>query len=574
MIAGRRLVVPRPAPWLYLGYAIACYLVAEWVLAGRVGPALDDGWIYLSFARGFVEGDPFSYPGADGPVAAVTAPLWSFVLAAAMFVGGASALTAKVVGVLVLVGVVIAVGRLARAATGDVQLARMVQILVALSPRVVWSGLSGMEAGLGIALLAFGLALHLERRDASAMRWSIAAVVLALAGWSRPESFVFLLCAALHRRRLGALGIAVALTATFPVYHLLVYGFPLPLPFYAKQVPGAPLEVLREQGVIAGLMAGCTHVARQFASAFAMLGAMSPFLLPGLVVGIGRGLRTRNGVPFLAISILAFVVARGSLGTQTPTFQQGRYFVQLWPLFVVVCLSGFDFARIGWRIALAVLAVVGIAFVLDPVLASSLSFDRIDRAFPRDPTRLGLALCWVPAALGVVFALGGAFANRGREKSVPLPPPLLLLGWAVAGLCFGAVRHGQGVRDTFEMNVAMARHVAAEVPSGEMVACHDLGALGWFARRPLLDLAGLANTAVAFAPRDADGRVDIVAILERERPPWLCLTDDMLGKLNPSGRLPAGLATWTEIPAARITSIVNVTVLGDVYRLIRLEWSP
>ena len=53
--------------------SVLAYLVLELLLAGRVGPALDDGWIYLSFARGFLEHDAFSYPGSDGPAAAITA---------------------------------------------------------------------------------------------------------------------------------------------------------------------------------------------------------------------------------------------------------------------------------------------------------------------------------------------------------------------------------------------------------------------------------------------------------------------------------------------------------------------
>ena len=36
--------------WLALALTSSVFLAAEGWLAGRVGPALDDGWIYLSFA--------------------------------------------------------------------------------------------------------------------------------------------------------------------------------------------------------------------------------------------------------------------------------------------------------------------------------------------------------------------------------------------------------------------------------------------------------------------------------------------------------------------------------------------
>lgn len=554
------------------GVAALAYLVVEHAMAGRVGPALDDGWIYLAFARGFLEGDAFSYPGAEGPAAAITAPLWSFTLALAMAIVGASAATAKALGIGVLVFATFAAGRLARAATGDARLAVFAALIVALSGRVVWASTSGMEAGLSTALASLGLALHLERRDAPLARWLAAAGVLALAGWSRPENFVFLLLAGLHRRSVVSLACAAALVATFPAFHQVVYGFPLPLPFYAKAVPGAPLAVLREQGLLAAAAAFVEHALRQFASTFALLGAMLPLLVPGLVAGVRRGMRARDGVPFVALALGAFVLARSALGAQTPSFQQGRYFVQLWPLFVVVALRGFDFGRRGGVVTVVVAGITAAGFLVEPALSAHLAFDRLDRAFPQDAARLVRALAWGPAAAFGAVAIAWGFRRDVLERGVPAPLRTAAAAWLLASVAFGALRNGEGVRDTFAMNVAMAENVAREVPAGGLVACHDLGALGWFARRPLVDLAGLATKDVAFAARDAGGVVDFVAMLERFRPRWLCLTDDMLAKLNPQGRLPPAVTGWAEIESARITSAVNVTVLGDVYRLIRIDW--
>lgn len=552
--------------------AALAYAGVELAIAGRLGPALDDGWIYLAFARGFLEGDAFSYPGAEGPAAAITAPLWSFVLALAMALFGATATTAKLLGLGVLWFAVAATARLGRAATGDARLAALAALVVALSGRVVWASGSGMEAGLGTALTALGLALHLERRTASLTRWLPAAVVLALAGWSRPENFAFVMLAALHRRSLAALGVAALLVAVFPVFHQLVYGFPLPLPFYAKAVPGAPLAVLRREGVLPALGAFFEHALRQSASVFAMLSAMLPVLVPGLVAGVRRGLLAKDGVPFLAFALLAFVLARGTLGAQTPSFQQGRYFVQLWPLFVIVALRGFGAGARSSRLTIVLAVLLGTGFLLEPELAAHLAFDRLGRGFPSDATRLAVALAWAPALLFALVTIACGCRRRVLEQGVPAPRFALGVIWLATGLGFGALRNAEGVRDTYAMNVVMAENVAREVSPGELVACHDLGALGWFARRPLVDLAGLATEEVAFAPRDARGVVDFVAILERFRPRWLCLTDDMLAKLNPDQRLPPSIVGFAEVERARVVSQVNVTVLGDVYRLMRIEW--
>ncbi len=319
--------------------------------------------------------------------------------------------------------------------------------------------------------------------------------------------------------------------------------------------------------------AAIVQIGQQFASVIAMLGAGLPLILPGLLRGLHRGLKQRDGVPFLALAGAGFVVARGLLGMQAPTFQQGRYFVQLIPLFVVIGLHGFDRLRIDVTVVLAVAASVACGFLVDPSQSAALAFDFIRREPMPSDLRLQLALCWVPFGIAVLLAVLGLLwlPESPTRRSVGLTPALVV--WLLIAAGFGAVHHGEGVRDTYAINVAMAENVAKLVPERELVACHDLGALGWSARRPLLDLAGLASSEVAFAPRDAKGRIDVVAILERLRPGWLCLTDEMLDKLNPDKRLPDGLVGWNELEAARVTSHENVTVLGDVYRLIRLTWA-
>jgi hypothetical protein len=50
--------------------------------------------------------------------------------------------------------------------------------------------------------------------------------------------------------------------------------------------------------------------------------------------------------------------------------------------------------------------------------------------------------------------------------------------------------------------VDTARWVAANTPPGSRVAAHDIGALGYFGQRPLIDLAGLITPDVIPFIRD------------------------------------------------------------------------
>ncbi|MBI5853447.1 MAG: hypothetical protein HZB39_20750 [Planctomycetes bacterium] len=553
--------------------AIASYLGAELVMAGEVGPAQDDGWIYFSAARSFVEGDWFSYPGHEGPVAAITGPLWSFVLAIAMSVGGASAVTAKVVGLAMYGAVLRATWFLAHTATDDRRLAWIATLVVAVTGRILWSSLSGMEGGLGTALVLTGMAMHLRQRDAPLRRWLPAAVVLTAAGWARPENHAFLLIAALHRRSLFALAAATALAALFPLYHLGVYGIAAPLPLFAKALPDAPWSVLRDRGALAGLGALLAAMVQQVGSVLGLLVSFVPFLVPGFLTGWREGRRARNGVGFLVASLVGFTLVRSALGAQPAVTQQARYFIQLWPLFLIVCLHGLDFARRGRGLPIAILVALAAAFVLDPRLASYQAFDFVGPDSPFGPERLVVALFWLPVALAISIALAGWF-SRGATGRAGTPPVAIIAAWLALSLAVGAHHHGSGVRDTFDLNVRMARNVNAETRPGELIACHDIGALGWFADRPLLDLVGLANPEVTFHPLHHDLGRWFGAILSTHRPRWLCVTDTMLGNLNPNAAPVPGLASLREVERARVHSEVNITVAGSRYHLIELTWQP
>ncbi len=75
-----------------------------------------------------------------------------------------------------------------------------------------------------------------------------------------------------------------------------------------------------------------------------------------------------------------------------------------------------------------------------------------------------------------------------------------LLG--VAFWLFGAWTYAQDVAFIESEMVVTARWVAANVPDGELVAAHDIGALGYFDHHALVDLAGLVSPEVVPFIRD------------------------------------------------------------------------
>ena len=117
---------------------------------------------------------------------------------------------------------------------------------------------------------------------------------------------------------------------------------------------------------------------------------------------------------------------------------------------------------------------------------------------------------YVMPVIPLVVALGlGGLAGLLRPRSVqPLERVLGRAAWAAVvllGLIFwgwGALLYRRDVRIIETEMVAAARWVATATPPGAVIAAHDVGALGYFGGRPILDLAGLISPDVIPFIRD------------------------------------------------------------------------
>jgi hypothetical protein len=558
------------------------YLAAEVLVAGTLGLPLDDGWIHCAYARNLARGAGLSLANPGEWIPGSTAPLWTFLLAGLFQVLGPGLLAAKVLGIGCAVFALWAVARLVRTATGSELQAGVAVLVLAATPRFVAGAVSGMEVPLYVALCAFGLAEHLGHRTGSLQRWCLAPLLLALAGWARPELFVFVGLVAAHRfagtwRRdrawaLSALALPVLFLLPYPAYHLALYGHPLPTTFYVKAADESLFSVWSLQGAGPALRQGAANALREAAAFLSYVPGHLPLLAVGLWSGVRRGWQQRNGVPFLAVSLLLFAAARGLLSYTGPWVQSGRYFAHAWPLVLAIAVHGVAHTRALVPLSAALLALAlaaafaAVTLLPDPGL------------FLWDVGRVTPALAahepwwiWAPGALFLAVALAA-----GAGQPAPAAPRHLRVCGILCGVYLlasnvpGAWLHGRHVLDTNTVNVAMAREVARRIPREERIACHDIGALGFFTEHRLLDLAGIASPEILFERR-TPGRPPAVAWhLMALRPRYLCVLDGWLGKLFPEQQPIAGLQRWNEVH--RITHKDNVTVGGEVYYLYELVW--
>ena len=263
------------AAWRPALVILAVLAAAAWgtALERRVtspGFPLDDTWIHLQFARNVAEGQGFSFnPGVAS--SGSSAPLWTLVLALPLVLGLGPIASAKVLGIALVAVTALSASELARRLSGSPWAGLLAGMAVAVTPRMVWAGLSGMEAPLYTALATLAMVAYAGALDNPRADRGLWGLLAGLAGWARPETFVaaailaaawFLGGARDGTRRLvpgwwRPLVVLAATMAAFVAFNLYVGGRPLPNTFYAKNygmgtavslAEGRPLDALIDVG--------------------------------------------------------------------------------------------------------------------------------------------------------------------------------------------------------------------------------------------------------------------------------------------------------------------------------------
>ncbi len=532
----------------YVGYAAA---------HGYAGFPLDDGWIHQTYARNLVETGAWAY--VPGEVSAgSTSPLWTLILALGYALGAPFRVWTAVVGGLSVAAVAVAAGWVARRLTscpvrvqgrtgeketadltplfplsargegeagggGEVALrglcgifgrmddtpswlarkgtngekpkrgrrerteeaedptsgiekrrrrldaptleppsagawwpvpAAVAALACALEWHLLWAGASGMEtalfAALALAVLGGAMALAREGRpDGRPWAWLGWGLVGGAAFLTRPEG---LLPVALG----GACLLAVRRGdwtqgrrgAALQRYTLAAAGFlalAVPYLMFNWKASGAvlPNTFYAKQAEYREIVESVPWLVRAARVAGVQFVGGSALLVPGMVAAWREIGRRRDWVGFLPLAWWAATVAL--YATRLPvTYQHGRYEMPVIP----------------------VLLVYG-----------------------------------APGTLALVSAAKGR-AGRILSRALALAACAVLLAFAVVG----ARAYLADVRIIDTEMVDVARWLDANTPQDAVIAVHDIGAVGYFTRRRLVDLAGLVSPEVVPFIRD-EGRL-------------------------------------------------------------------
>jgi hypothetical protein len=456
-----RIKTARPDVWIGVVAALGVITyVAVSAYMNGVGLPLDDGWIHQAYARNLAERGEWAFVPGEVSVAS-TSPLFTAVLAVGYFIHAPHFVWTFALGILALAGAGWIGSRL-----GSIMFPRVRQVgiwtglAIVTAWHMVWAASSGMETMLfsTLSLAVVGLAwrelpTHRPANDQPGLAFR-RGLVLGLVGaalyLTRPEGLGLLALAGLlvlmawpYNERDGwryYLAWASGVTAAWLVGVV-------PYMAWNYHISGnlLPETASAKQAEYAYLREQWSLPEGYGQMFLPLLAGGLIILMPGVVAGVyglvRRVKQERAGLLFLLPLGWAALDLSAYAIRLPANYQHGRYVMPILPHLLLYGVGGTMLLVKSRRRHLVQRVVLG-SLPLSAILVSA------------------------------IF-------------------------WGI-----GARQYGQDVRIINTEMVATAKWVRANVPAEDLLAVHDIGALGYFAPRPIFDLAGLVSPEVVPVIRD------------------------------------------------------------------------
>jgi len=453
--------------WLALAALVGgAYLLVRAVGYGVTGFPLDDAWIHQTYARNLATTGQWAF--VPGQVSAgSTAPLWSLLLSLGYRLGIPYTVWAYGLGVLALGLTGSTVSWLGTMLFPDQRRATYLAGILCIGEwHLVWAAVSGMETVLFIWLSVMAVALWQRsnikyqmavakteatekesRFAARASNFDMFDLQFLLLGFlggllalTRPEGLLLVgligLATGWQRRRAP---LRWLLSWAAMGFGLLLTLAPYLIFHYSTTGLPFPNTLYAKQQEYHDMLALYPVWRRWLTVASVTLVGVQVLLLPGFFLAVGRAITGRSSAPARSgiLLITAWWFAHLALyALRLPvTYQHGRYQMPVIPFFILIGA----------------------------------------------------------AATGQLLRLVGQ-PSVNRILSRTMIASTILVSLAFLGI--GARAYATDVTFIQGEMVATARWLMENTPEDSRIAVHDIGAVGYFADRPLLDLAGLITPQV------------------------------------------------------------------------------
>jgi hypothetical protein len=411
---------------------------------------LDDGWIHQTFARNLAQRGEWAFI-AGVPSAASTSPLYTLVLSIGYVLGIEGRVWAHLLGALALFGTGALGAHMTRRILPHAPWVALLGGLALIGNwHIVWGAFSGMETGIFQFLTLVIIALcwldtaPVDTPLAADRAWRAVVwrglrfgLFAGLITLTRPEGVLLV----------GMAGLAFLASRRWSFAQSIAYGVCAVLVFAAVLAPYLQFNLALTGGLLPNTAAAKMAYAQPFLAlpyTRRIMLLLEPLfagghllLLPGVLLFVVFTLRRIEVVPRLIPTLLLIAWPIGLVmlyAAQLPLpFQHARYLIPALPAFILAGVIGMEWALARWRRGLL--------------------------------RRVALRVL----ALSCVLVTGVFLFFIGRQA------------------------YTVDVAIIDQEMVEQAKFIAANIPPEELLVIHDIGAVGFFAPRPLLDVAGLAS---------------------------------------------------------------------------------
>src|ERR1041384_2416945 len=411
---------------------------------GQPGFPLDDPWIHLQFARNLLDYGAFSYYKNEMVTSGSTSPLYTLILAAGFLFTSNEFLLSYILGVVFLLLSAFVLYKLARRILGGSAWGAVAALLLLFEPRLQWAGLSGMETTLFILAILAVTYFYQEWRPIAL------GISAGLAVWIRPEALIFF----------GVLALGTAYRRAV-VLHALSAGKPAP-----GGNPGTRWFVQ------AGIIALCI-IAAYAAFNLRLSGSVFPNTLAAKTkyYALGRGDFPAQVLGFLTgghLFIFSYAVCVGGLSCLWSVVRRRReelFIALLWPAALFLAYwKELPYLYQEGRYLMPILPFI-ILLGLRGVSTSLLVAGKAVRSLTR---RRVMSL----ATAGLIALFWIQFASASWEMKE---------------------RYADSCRYIGERQVRTAMWIREHLPETACVATHDIGAIGFYSGRRVVDMVGLVS---------------------------------------------------------------------------------
>jgi hypothetical protein len=528
------------------------------LLVTEPGFPLDDAWIHQVFARNLITGHGFAFH-PDHPISAVTAPLWTLLLAPFWLIMGPIA-SAILLGVFLEFLAIIAIYKLTELLTGNNRLAFLTGLLSALSWVLVWGALSGMEIGLYSALSLWGLYFYFKAEEFDDRKNYLAYFLLTMAILSRPECALFLASAIIRdiiiwfrqseKRFLPWLvrGLLIFLPLLpYLAFNYSTTGLLCPKTFEAK-VLGRGLFWGIANGDYKRIINSLTIGPLSYTLDINLkLFLLQPLLFLGFYAGIVKFFNAprrlgSKGIMLASLVFLYFPIMGAISPVLMPTFQHMRMVANMIPLIILISVVGYfwqnESSSSGVIKVLRLLAIVSIILGLVMVTFASSIVRLLGPLLVQSASRLegnGVSqIIWLVMDIGkntlllsfFLLAGGTLVSNFGRKwLSLKFVNTAIIICLVLFSGVFSVVRakyYANDVKNINEVDKAAGLYLKDMMKDGQEAAVNDIGAIGYFSGVKILDLKGLVSPEIT-TPMIVDDSLAFEYLLYHDRVDYVAI---------------------------------------------------